>query len=509
MNFLLEFFNNHRLSITVIIFLMIYSCIYASIIGVNLQDYIDTNWYHLKNRPLLIPFAGFFGKGKGTNIFSKTIYNLYSFFDSIFKKFIGLFIKPFVYFIKLVNKTILSIKNTLQKFRAMAQVTRNLFNATVKKTAKVISNSYSAIVYFQEKLKLIIKKQSALFALFSQFSTSMNFLLYSFIKGPIPRFVVWMPMYAVLCMVFLAICLLCLAGGPFVKMIACPICAICFDSNTLINMNNNSTKKIKDLILGDIIKEGGTINGILIIKANQTPMYSYNDVLVSGSHLVYENYLWKRIENSNLATQIEYDPEKYLYCFITQNNKIYSNNTLFADYTETNDNKVNFNISETVIKHLNKGINLKQKDDINHLYYWGFSKNTIINTKFGDKYINQIKIGDFIGKSKVLGLIELNTKNKKLYNYKDVIASGSQAVCEEGIWLRVHQSIYSTEVEYNEPKIYQVITDDNIVTINDIVFCDFCETHDEEINDKIDKMVELTKNVYKKNLDSIANPITI
>jgi len=499
MKSILQISDNYNLIITIIVVLFVYGCIYANILGVNFKEYIDNNWVSLKNNIFILPFSGFLGKGKGKNIFSKTIYNIYSFFHSIFKNFISFFIKPFVFFFEIVSKLLKNITNTLLKFRIMAQVFRNLFQRTVEKTADTLSNSYAAIIYLQEKLKVIIKKQSALFALFNEYNKSMNFILYSFIKGPIPKFAAWMPKYATMMMAFLGACVACIVGGPFTKIVTCPVCAVCFDEDTLIDMEDNSNKrKIKDIFIGYNIKEGGKIKGIINIQSKNIDMYSYNNVLVSGSHLVYENSIWKRVENSDIGKKILYNDNKNLICLITENNKIYSNNIIFSDYQETNDISIRYDISNMILNYLNyknlsnKANYLPDMGEINNYSYnLGFSKNTIIQiNKNKFKYIQDIDIGDNISDNVVLGRVILDSKNIKFYNYKGIISSGTQLVYENDIWIEVYKSKYSYEVNFNDIYIYHIITDKNIININGILFRDFCETHDKTINNNIDKIVE-------------------
>ncbi len=496
MKSILQISDNYNLIITIIVVLFVYACIYAKILGLNFKEYIDNNWYSLKKNVFILPFSGFLGKGKGKNIFSKTIYNIYSFFHLIFKNFISFFIKPFVFFFEIVSKLLKNISNTLQKFRIMAQVFRNLFQRTVEKTANTLSNSYAAIIYLQEKLKVIIKKQSALFALFSEYNKSMNFILYSFIKGPIPKFVAWMPKYATMMIAFLGACIACIVGGPFTKMIACPVCAVCFDEDTLVDMEDDTKRKIKDMFIGYKIKEGGKILGIIDITSKNIDMYSYNDVLVSGSHLVYENSRWKRVENSDFAKKISYDYNKNLICLITEKNKIYLNNTLFSDYQETDDILVNNNIDNIILNYLNNRYSLTNKyisnESNNYLYNIGFSKKTIIqiNNPNKIKYIEDIDIGDKISDNIVLGKVILDSQNVKFYNYKGIICSGRQLVLEYDIWIQVYQSKYSYEVNLDDSYIYSIITDKNIININNTLFRDFCETHDKTINSNIDKIIE-------------------
>ena len=77
-----------------------------------------------------------------------------------------------------------------------------------------MANSYSAI-YFQEKLKLLIKKQSAMFEVLMQFTKTLPLLMYSFSRGPIPRFGLWLAKYVGAMIAVIVICLACIFGGPF------------------------------------------------------------------------------------------------------------------------------------------------------------------------------------------------------------------------------------------------------------------------------------------------------
>lgn len=487
MEFITTFYNEHKFIIIVITISLIYLTIYSNLLGTHLKEYIQENWNKFKNNPFLIPFSGILGKGKGKKSNNKIFNNFNSFFSNLIKNFIGIFIKPFVYFIKLVTKVIHNIKNTLNNFRTMAQVIRNLFENTVSKTVERITNSLSAIRYYQEKFKLLIKKQTALFSAFMQFSKSLKYIFYSFSNGPIPKMVNFAAMYLVLSIVFLAICLLCIVGGPFVKLFTCPICLLCFDENTEIIIDNTKKIKIKDIKINDFIHQGGKVNGIIKVKVGNTVMYNYNGTIVSGSHLVYENSKYIRVENSKMAEKIKYNKNNLIYCLITENNKIVTNTSIFSDYQETNNIYINNRINHMILNKLNNGAELKFKNDILHTYYWGFPKSSL---NFGKSFDN-LNVGDKItDNNTILGICQISAKNVILYNYKDVIVSGNQIVNENGLWIRVHNSIYSKKIVNNYKYLYHIITDSNTFLINNIQFRDFCETNEEKVNNEIDNLVE-------------------
>lgn len=295
-------------------------------------------------------------------------------------------------------------------------------------------------------------------------------------------------------LVLLAFCVLCTVGGPFIAMFACPLC-LCFDENTYIK-SKNGNKQIKLLTLNEPIKGGGDIIGIIEILAGNTDMYNYNDIIVSGSHLVYENS-WIRVEDSTIAYKISYPPNKHLYCLITKNNIISTSNidnTIFSDYQESNNKTINNFVNRQIIKYLNNGIEFNTHNDIYHQYYWGFKSNTLLKTHNGFKNISEIIIGDKLNDDIVIGIVKLSGKYIELYNYNGIIVSGNQAVCENDLWLRVHQSKYSVRLNNKIDTLYHLITNKNRLVINNHLFTDFCETHNNTMNDFIDNYILQFKN---------------
>ena len=493
-NFIIELYQKNKLIITIIIISTIYYFIYTNLFKNNVGNYINT---HVRQLSSLV------NTNMKASFITKLQNIIYSYFTNIVQYVIASFIKPFTYFIDLITTLIKDLSKTINKFRNMAQIIRNLFKNTVENTIHKISNSYASIMYLQEKLKLIIRKQAALFSLFKQFGDSVQMIMYSYTNGPIPKAMKFFENYGVLMMTQLASCVLCVVNPFPMGIIACPLCtgtsiagsSICFDKNTPIQLDNkNNQILIKDIHLNNKIYKGGKITGIINILSN-TDMYDYNGVIVSGSHLVLEKDKWIRVEKSNISKPIVYNKNDVLYCLINENNKIITNNITFADYQETRNTNINYVIGKNIIHHLNRGqLNyIENINDFDHTYYWGFSKNTMIKTNDGNKKIHKIKIGDVIENHMVIGTVKLIGKDKTLYNYKGVIVCGSQAVFENGIWLRVHQSKHSFIVK-KESYIYHLIMDNNLVKINNVEFCDFCETNEENINNNIDLFVEKYKN---------------
>ena len=225
--FLFTLYENNKLPIIIIIFVIIYFIIYTRFIYINKSKNIKNNWYSIKNSPnsiLLSPFI----KNTNKTYLGSLSKNFIEYFTKIFRHLISLFLKPFYYLLNTINKSIINIKNTINKLRTSAQVLRELFKITVEKTANRINNSYSAIIYLQEKIKLLIKKQTAMFTLYKQFSLSLKLILSSFTNGPIPRIVKFLKYYAGLMFTFIGFCFVMFSWRSFYETCCLPYTCFMF-----------------------------------------------------------------------------------------------------------------------------------------------------------------------------------------------------------------------------------------------------------------------------------------
>lgn len=109
---------------------------------------------------------------------------------------------------------------------------------------------------------------------------------------------------------------------------------MCFDGTTDIKMSDGSGKKIEDVIVGD-----KTAGGIVISRresfTNAGTRYNHNGTIVTGSHAVFENGIWKRVENSQNATPVE--GAGIVYSLVTTEHRIYVGDTIYGDEFEVDD----------------------------------------------------------------------------------------------------------------------------------------------------------------------------
>jgi hypothetical protein len=257
----------------------------------------------------------------------------------------------------------------------------------------------------------------------------------------------------------------------------------CFPASTLIK-TKEGLKTIKNINVGDKVEKGGKVLGKLLLSGKGTKFYNYNNIYVSGDHLVKDMNKWVRVEDTTAKlTEIE---EDIIYCLITENGYIKINDVLFADYHEIYTKKQAKKIRNMILSYLNnEKININKNAD----KIWGLGKDTLINVNGNYKKIQDIQINDILEeKNKVRGIIKIKTKVKK-YNYKGTILTGDIIVKYKDKWTPVRCIKNIKRVDYDDV-LYHLLTSTNEFNTDKLVVTDFDQTVDENINKEIDYFIE-------------------
>ncbi len=389
------------------------------------------------------------------------------------KSFFDTQMAPFMQIINMINAVLKQLTDQIQNIRNMIDILRQKLEENFKGIMEKLYSTYERIAYL---FKTIFNLFTKIFALFKPMFMLLIYAFYTLgniwngLPGKSVRFI-----------------------GNY----------MCFDENTLI-LTNKNYKKIKELKVGDIIHNGTKLLGKYKFDCRNTNMYNYKGDIVSESHLVKENDNWIRIENSKLSSKINNYNKKYIYCLHTIDSLIYTDKAIYRDYHEINIPIINKLIFYKILYYLNyktdlklNNISINKRIDINNkykIYQWCFHKNTKIEMKNKkSKKIKDIKIGDYCKTGFVKSKIKVLNKNIDLYNYKNIILSGTNIVwSEEDIkWIPIMHCKEAIKTYSNENVLYSIDTTSNIIEINGLKFRDFEQTSNENINDDIDNFVEL------------------
>jgi len=108
---------------------------------------------------------------------------------------------------------------------------------------------------------------------------------------------------------------------------------VCFAHGTLFRMIDNTYKEIQDIVVGDVMFEGGKVYATIVGEGLTQDWFDYNGVHVTGSHPVLDNDgIWKRVKHTS-ATEIQ--PYDKTYTLLNLNHIMVSKgNIYFTDYDE-------------------------------------------------------------------------------------------------------------------------------------------------------------------------------
>jgi len=113
----------------------------------------------------------------------------------------------------------------------------------------------------------------------------------------------------------------------------------CFAKGSLFKMSDGTIKKIEDIDIGETVAAGGKVSRVIKGDGTNEDWYMYGNTKVTGSHAVFENNQWKRVENSNSA--VPADTEDFLYTLVCDQHKLISDDdVMYSDYDEVDNDSI-------------------------------------------------------------------------------------------------------------------------------------------------------------------------
>ena len=469
-------YGSSVLTLILVLFILFLICSYCYVI-INIKPLQD-NWPTERCKPFVLPFAVIINAPPGTSFHDYTVENFNYCVQGINSSIAGYSLEPLTYltdtFIALFN----DIKNAINNIRAMFDKIKTQFSGISKEIMGRIMNIMipiqQIIISMRDFLAKIYGTMTAgIFTLFgaymslvSLFGAISEMIIMILIALAIVIMVLWIVPFTwgaagAMTAIFLGISLpmvLILVfmvefmhikpnmGIPTVK---------CFDPNTFIKLNNSEFKKIKDIVVGDVLQYNNEVTDTIKVTSKNSVMYKINDIIVSDSHKIKFNGQWISVSNHPESELINPNyAEKYLYCLNTKNKNIIINNYEFSDWDEI------FDLNHYLINQINHGL----------------TGNNLVKLNCGKtKKIKDIKVGDLLTNNNIVyGIVETN--GKKSDQYKHYINSsyiyGTDNLCFKS------DNSYDLDKKLMsyvspEPKIYHLLTKSGFFEINNIFIYDY------------------------------------
>lgn len=290
--------------LTIIIIIIFIGLFLFNFLSIGIKN-IQNNWPEYRCNPIVMPFASMFGQNAMTN-FTFCIQTM----QSNYMKYL---LQPVNYNLDVVGNLGGVISEAVNSARAFISNLRDFITDIVGNVFGVFLNILIEFQRITVNIKDLIGKFLATILTFGYVMEGTYLTSISTWNG---------------------------APGQMVR-------AICFHPNTEISMKNGEKKYIKNIELNDILKNGAIVDSVMKISnsANEK-LYKINsktnNILVTGSHLIYDISLKKYIsvleyyERNKKTCKISKVETDTLYCLITSNHTIPIGEYLFHDWEDNN-----------------------------------------------------------------------------------------------------------------------------------------------------------------------------
>ena len=241
----------------------------AAILGLSMQRKIKAmkdDWNNQKCQPHGMLAASIPGiRPKGVNASQNYKECQYGMFQGYFSTLIA----PITSIIYVITDIITEISNNINNIRLVIAHLRDGLQHMISSISSKLYNLYVRIAWLFKKIITIIGD------IFNVFSDLFGILKYAFFTMS----TIW--------------------NGTIGALIRWLNSTFCFDGDTIIELNNNSSKKFKNIKIGDILKDNNEVLGIFKINSKNVEMYQYNNIILAGSHLVKDDNNWLKVEKKN------------------------------------------------------------------------------------------------------------------------------------------------------------------------------------------------------------------
>ena len=439
--------------ILIIILFLIYSYFKSNINSQPIRD----NWPKYRCRPDVIPFAGMINKPDGETSLGYTQKNFNYCLNEMVKPITLKAVNPIDYLMNglmkvfsIISRAIEYIRSLIAKMRTrMAKIVKNIFQRILAMLIPIqemmirtkdlfgksiailkvgLETAVGAYVTLKSSMGVFVTIGAwsliigaiVLVALFALFIAAV--LFFPWTLGYVLFMIASFTAAYLVIMVFVLIIITFMESVMEVRpnlQVAPPPKkppppATCFDPNTIITLVNGTQKKIKDVVVGDILHDKGKVTATFVLNSFTQPMYNLSDIIVSGSHKVKIGDDWVCVKDHPDAIELEDEyNEPYVYNLNTTTKKIIINGQTFCDWDEISDDiclKLISAITSDLNDDLKKSILRRSDKSFIHKYFdGGFEDTSNVNMVNGtSKNIKEIKVSDMLSTGgTVYGLVKI------------------------------------------------------------------------------------------------------
>lgn len=297
--------NGSDIWMSLLIFFIFLLLFVFNIISVGIKK-IKEDWPQYRCNPTVMPFSQELGNISASENFTYCVQNMQA-------DYMGIILQPVNYAISLAGTLAMDLISGINAIRHMFDFLREALGGIF---GKIYDTFLTLIIEFQKALISIIDMVNKMVGMMYTLMYTMEGVVHSMESG-------W--------------------NGPPGQMLKA---LGCFHPNTKVMKQDGKVVDMKSLHLGDILKNGSVVDGILLYNNVDSsgnylqPFYEIpngvenTNVLVTGSHLLWDGKKFEYSKNNKEAILSE-TKSKYFVCLCTSDNIIQLGKNKFWDYNDT------------------------------------------------------------------------------------------------------------------------------------------------------------------------------
>jgi hypothetical protein len=296
------------------------------IVQANKQD-VEENWVKYRCNPLYMPFAGIIQKEVTTA--ENFQYCTTSFAKDIF----DVLLEPVHLLFKTLSGLLQVVVKDMNKFRGMAGGLQTFVGSFTADMFGKIGNTFGVLINLLSKIRDLSSRLmgSAVYEVIIM-STGVNFILslFSFLQTLLRSLVgIIFGMAIILMFTFPPLLAFFIPIGA-----ALGITYSCFHPETMMRKDDGTIVQLHQINVGDVLQGGSKVTAVMRFKADDIPLYTYNNVIVAGNHLVLEDGEWVYVKDARRTFMYVGEQPAEIICLNTSDHRIIIHNTIFSDYEE-------------------------------------------------------------------------------------------------------------------------------------------------------------------------------
>jgi len=484
-----------------VVFLVIFTIIYIYYAIYNNIQPIKGDWVNQRYKPNVMPFAGIINPPENSTFMDKIHFtgkNFAAAVQNIIADIIGYFLAPFYYVIHLILDSLKELAQSVQVIRNVIYNIRTSVESVVKDISSRTLNILIPLQFIIVKIRDMVSKTqgiatATLFTLFGVYQTiiasvsaiiqivttilmtiaSILIVLYIIPFGLGIPFAI--PLLIVFLIIFINAISVYVIEVMVLKKWVNPLPGIpsCFDGETLLTLKNGKKIKMKDIEVGMILQNDNIVTSNMKLALLNDIIYNLNGVLCTGEHSVKYNDNYIKVKNHPSSKKTDIYNE-YVYCINTSKKQIIINDTIFSDWDELDNKKID-ELKENCNKYLPKSFDLY---DFHKHLDGGFTSNTQIELQDGHSInISDIEVNNVLRfGERVIGVVKVKSDDLELKKYilqdNTIVCGGPNLqICDPDLGMLTTLDMYGTKIK--EKYVYHLLTDKNTFYVNGVKFYDY------------------------------------